>query len=207
MEKITSENIEQLQKWKADLFKWACRKECSSFSVDDSNRKLVNEIFKYMNGVSESLDSKKGLWLYGPVGTGKSTIIQICRTYDHEVNFDRETWRSSGGFNIASASLVSNQFSRKGQDGIDKYGYNDSNPLTWAFDEVGREPCPTKYYGTEMNVMQFIFQTRYEIRHKCLTHVTTNLYPEDITDMYGDYIADRIKEMFNVIEIKGDSRR
>jgi len=207
MEMITSENAEQLQKWKVDLFKSACNKECPLFSVDESNRKLVNEIFKYLNGQSESLDSKKGLWLYGPIGTGKSTIIQICRTYDHEVKFNRETWRSSGGFNIVSASLVSNQFARKGQDGIDKYGYNDSHPITWAFDEVGREPCPTKYYGTEMNVMQFIFQTRYEFRHKCITHVTTNLYPEDITDIYGDYIADRIKEMFNVVEIKGDSRR
>lgn len=94
----------------------------------------------------------------------------------------------------------------KGLDGLNKMTYNDSKPVTVAFDEVGREPYPVKHFGTEMNVMQFIFQTRYELRYKCLTHVTTNMKPEKIADVYGDYIADRVNEMFNVIKIDGESR-
>lgn len=76
-----------------------------------------------------------------------------------------------------------------------------------AFDELGREPCPAKYFGTEVNVMQYIFQCRYEFRNECLTHVTTNFSPKEIQRMYGSYIADRINEMFNVIEMTGQSRR
>lgn len=160
-----------------------------------------------MNGESDQLDSKKGLWLHGTIGTGKSTIIQICRTYDWKVNYKQEDLKSSGGFGMISSSMVANQFARRGLDGIDCYGCNDGNPSTWAFDEVGREPNPAKYYGTEMNVMQFLFQIRYDYRNQCLTHVTTNLKPENIATKYGDYIADRVNEMFNVIEITGTSRR
>lgn len=206
-EEYTPEQLKKIRQDQTDKFLLACQKECPSFSVSDMNRNLINEIFLYANGRSQVFDSVKGLWLYGPVGTGKSTIIQILRTYDFLSKLDDIGWKSSGGFGIVSASMVSNQFARKGLDGIDKYAYNNGKPDTWAFDEVGREPRPTKYFGTEMNVMQFVFQTRYEFRRKCLTHVTTNMPPEDITSKYGDYIADRVNEMFNVVEIKGESRR
>ena len=40
-----------------------------------------------------------------------------------------------------------------------------------------------------------------------VTHITTNLKPEDIAQYYGEYIADRCWEMFNFIEFKGASLR
>ena len=41
-----------------------------------------------------------------------------------------------------------------------------------------------------------------------MTHATTNLDPNtEFVNKYGDYIADRVKEMCNVIELKGVSRR
>lgn len=197
----------QEQKKQADLFKAACVKECPSFEISDINRSIMNEIYLYAVGRSTKLDSSKGLWLHGPIGTGKSTIIQILRTYDFLSKLDDVGWFSTGGFSIVSASLAANMYVSRGLDGLNKMTYNDAKPVTVAFDEVGREPYPVKHFGTEMNVMQFIFQTRYELRYKCLTHVTTNMKPEKIADVYGDYIADRVNEMFNVIKIDGESRR
>ena len=56
--------------------------------------------------------------------------------------------------------------------------------------------------------MQTILQLRYEVRREFVTHATTNLNPDtEFGNKYGDYIADRVKEMFNVIELKGSSRR
>ncbi|EOA55602.1 hypothetical protein HMPREF1214_03725 [Bacteroides sp. HPS0048] len=95
----------------------------------------------------------------------------------------------------------------RGKDALDLYTYNNGNPRTICFDELGREPRPAKYFGTELNVMQYIFQCRYELRREALTHVTTNLTVEEIQDKYGAYIADRINEMFNVIRLDGASRR
>ena len=64
-----------------------------------------------------------------------------------------------------------------------------------------------KAKGTELNVMQYIFQCRYELRHEAITHVTTNLTIKEIQAIYGAYIADRINEMFNVLDLNGASRR
>ena len=54
-----------------------------------------------------------------------------------------------------------------------------------------------------MDVIQYILQMRYDNRRSCTTFVTTNLFPEEIHLKYGEYIADRVNEMFNVVEIGG----
>lgn len=112
-----------------------------------------------------------------------------------------------GGFRIDSASFIANSFSMRGKDALELYTYNNGSPRMMCFDELGREPIPAKYFGTELNVMQYIFQCRYELRKEALTHATTNLSIKDLQLKYGAYIADRINEMFNVIELGGSSRR
>lgn len=189
----------------ARLFRNCCLSVCAGFSVNDTNRELMNELFLYIIGESEMLDRNKGLWLYGPVGTGKSTILKIIQTYDrHSNGKDRTGFYPLGGFPIESASFVANQYCRKGIDGILKY--DGANGMALGLDEAGREP-KVKYYGTEMDVIQYILQMRYDNRRNCTTLVTTNLLPEDIHLVYGEYIADRVNEMFNVIEVGGKSRR
>lgn len=77
-----------------------------------------------------------------------------------------------------------------------------------AIDEVGREPMDAKHFGTGINAIQTVLQLRYEQRYCFYTHMTTNLDPDkEFSQRYGDYIADRVKEMFNVIKIEGESRR
>lgn len=110
----------------------------------------------------------------------------------------------AGGFPVESATFVANQYTRKGVDGISKY--DGLNGIALGLDEVGKEPR-VKYFGSEMDVIQYVFQTRYDNRRMCKTFVTTNMLPSEIQLTYGEYIADRINEMFNVIEIKGKSRR
>ena len=53
-----------------------------------------------------------------------------------------------------------------------------------------------------MNLNMSIYQRLY-----LKTYVTTNLYPNDVERKYGDYIRDRRGEMFNLIELNGESRR
>lgn len=192
------------QKKQVEIFTDCCKAVCGTFIIDEYNRSLLNELFLYAIGKSSKLNQNKGLWLWGTIGTGKTSIIRILREFDAKTKGRNEQGYFNGGFNIVSASTVINQFSRLGLDGIDTHCFKRQ---TCAFDEVGREPLPAKYYGTEMNVMQYVFQMRYDMRHECLTHVTTNLSPSEIVAKYGDYIADRVNEIFNVIEVKGTSRR
>lgn len=188
-------------------FKACCEFVCPGFKVDDTNRNVMNQLYLYAEGRPGKLDPQKGLLLYGDIGTGKSTLMQILNRYSYFTAGRNQGDYPIGGFRIDSASYIANCFSVRGKDALELYTYNNSNPRMICFDELGREPLPAKYFGTELNVMQYIFQCRYELRHEAITHATTNLEPAEIRSKYGLYIADRINEMFNVVPLNGKSRR
>ena len=190
-----------------EWFKACCKYVCPNFKIDDSNRNIMNQLFLYTEGRSEKLDSNKGLLLRGDIGTGKSTIMQILNRYSYFTRGKAKGGYPIGGFRIDSTSCIANGFSMRGKDALELYTYNNGTPRMICFDELGREPIPAKYFGTELNVMQYIFQCRYELRHEAITHVTTNLTIKEIQRIYGAYIADRINEMFNVLDLNGASRR
>lgn len=174
---------------------------CPGFVADDYNKQMLFDLHNYVNGTG-NLDPKKGIWMWGNVGTGKSTLIRVLG----------EVMRlQNRGFKTINCSKLANDYSAFGVEALTESTYNDQcgilKPVNRAFDEIGREPLPAKHYGNELNVMQYIFQIRYEFRDKILTFGTTNMFPDAIIQFYGKYISDRIEEMFNVVELKGNSRR
>lgn len=194
---------------KVSLYRECLKKCCRNrpFVVDDNNRALLNEVFAYLEGRSSILDRRKGLLITGPIGSGKTTLMRAVSLYQN-LSMGLNMGKAVGGFRLESTSHVAMQYISKGFDALDKYTYNDGNsPCSICFDELGREPVPVKYYGSELNVMQYILQCRYEAIADCLTHITTNLAVDQIEERYGDYIADRINEMFNVCTLGGESRR
>ena len=110
-------------------------------------------------------------------------------------------------FQFTSAAEIALQFAEKGIIGLNLYT-DRSCMHNLAIDEVGREPMDAKHFGTGINAIQTVLQLRYEQRYNFYTHMTTNLDPDkEFSQRYGAYIADRVKEMFNVIKIEGESRR
>lgn len=178
---------------------------------------VLNDIHRWCLMRKGPYDPDKGLWLWGDIGTGKSTMLEIIRRYCNRVRPLRryreyesmtvarglcsEAWPY--GFRITNASYVAGLFARDGYPGIEPYILN----CRQAFDEVGREAIPTGYFGNMENVFQYIFQRRYDLRYADFTHVTSNLRPEQIADVYGDHIYDRCLEMFNFVEMSGESWR
>lgn len=159
-------------------------------------------------------DPHKGLWVWGNIGTGKSTMLEIVREYCRLVR-PTAHYREKGesrilesesleyGFRITNASFVAGAFAKDGYPGIESYIINRRQ----AFDEVGRETIPTGFYGNMENVFQYILQRRYDLRYGDFTHVTSNLSPDQIGGVYGDHIFDRCIEMFNFVEMTGQSWR
>lgn len=157
---------------------------------------------------SDVFDSSKGLLLWGPLGVGKSVLIKGLQRYLGKINKYRFGCNKKNlGFKFTSAVEISLLYAEKGMSGIAQFTDRELM-CNLAIDELGREPTDSKHYGTGINVVQTILQLRYEVRMEFITHVTTNLDPNtEFENRYGGYIVDRVKEMFNVIEIKGSSRR
>ena len=176
-----------------------------------ADRNILNSLFAWVWKLDEynklKLDYNKGFCFYGDIGLGKSRTLQALRQYRNGLvsrnESKREDFRMKGTW-LKAASELANIFSVDGQPALIKYTTDEINLI---IDELGREPRPAKYFGTELNVIQFVLQLRYDHRRDSVTHITTNLKLEDIAQKYGAYIADRCLEMFNFIEFKGASLR
>ena len=184
-----------------ELFRKIVFEVCPNFETNDSNRELINNLFFYVLNDKRCIwDQKKGILFYGVPGTGKSTLIKILG------EFQRKFGR---GFKVVNCASISAEFATYGIEALNESTWNDGfrgiNPVERAFDELGREVLPARHYGNEMNVMQHILQIRYDLKIK--THLTTNIIGFEIEKRYGTHIYDRCIEMFNFIEVKGESFR
>ena len=164
-------------------------------------------VWKLKDDNEIELDFSKGLFLYGSIGRGKTLALRVLRQYLIDLSIRhpedyKEDYRL--GTYWKSASQLAASFACKGIVVLEEY----IEPGSCLFiDEVGREPRPVNNFGTKMDVIQFLLQTRYEERRSTVTHLTTNLSLKEFTQAYGDYVADRCLEMFNFIPFEGESLR
>lgn len=173
-----------------------------TFLIDERNKDIISGLWNYFFNIRGTYDLSKGLWLQGPPGTGKSAILYIFSEFNRKLRM---------GFKVHTANDIAMQFEQTGE--LDLFTSNSSGysgvPVVIAIDEIGQEPRPSVHFGTKRNVIQYILHTRYSYwQHTGLkTYATTNLDMVDVGDYYGDAIKDRIPHMFNIISMKGSSRR
>lgn len=156
--------------------------------------KLLVCILKDNAGAEKyKLSFRKGILLSGPVGCGKTSLMNIVRYLQTpEERFVMKTCRD-----------VSFEFIQEGYSIIHKYSkqsFKNDIPRTYCFDDLGTENS-LKYFGNDCNVMAEILLSRYElfVSRQMLTHLTTNLNSSEIEDIYGTRIRSRLREQFNLI--------
>lgn len=180
------------------------------FALEKADQRLLNTLLAWVWRDERynhlEVDFNKGFFFYGPLGVGKSLTMRAMQKYMNDVcqrfPSKRDDWRMKAW--LKSAGELANNYAVEGQPGIIRYGSEEFNLI---IDELGREPCPAKYFGTEMNVLQFVLQLRYDHRQSRVTHATTNMELGDVAKLYGAFIADRFLEMFNFIPFEGESMR
>ncbi|MEH6658304.1 hypothetical protein [Leeuwenhoekiella marinoflava] len=180
-----------------------------NFIVDSENKGFLDLICNYFT--NDPLFEKKckgelrkGLLIYGPCGTGKSSIFDIVQIISKKYNL-KNLWFS----NISVHDLVT-QYSLEGEYLVERYRKGKVH-----FDDLGTERIANSW-GVKEKLMSRIVELRYnEFKQKgTKTFITTNLTIKDLNKFYGNgfddsrnRFADRLYEMFNFIPLGGSSRR
>lgn len=202
---LITEDIDFAGRWETLLR--IARAICPEFEINDQNRAIYENGVKYFAGdPSCKYDLRKGLYFFGPVGVGKTVYFKIFEALNVAI-------RSQNNYQRISINELIDGFSSSG------YKYFSDSGITPSFysrsvkhillDDLGQSSGIIKHFGSEINVIAEFIQRRYyaytENYH--LTHITSNIQPAKIKPEYGDFIASRMREMFNIVLFPGDDRR
>ncbi len=104
---------------------------------------------------------------------------------------------------IVAAKEIVSAYQEGGSGALRQFIESDS----LLIDDLGVEESRANHYGTQCNVIESVIMMRYNYRDTRLTHVTTNLDDTEILANYGERVYDRVREMFNIINLRGRSVR
>jgi len=172
----------------------------SHFKILESDHQIIYKLIAYflrdkqMCGQFE-IDLDKGILLCGPVGCGKTTLMNLFKYITPLTN----------KFAVKSCRNISFEFIKEGYEVIHKY--SKSAPKTICFDDLGTENN-LKYFGNECNVLGEILLSRYDlfISGKHQTHITTNLSASEIEEVYGNRVRSRLRSSLNLIAFDKDTK-
>lgn len=174
------------------------RREKTSFVIDSLNESIVEQLYFYLRLDDRfSGDLRKGIMLMGKYGCGKTIIMQaiteMYNTVIYSLHIQRpllKFFKSSDLQNILKVKPI---------------GAFSKMPL--IIDEFGREPKQVMEFGNLRSPMIELLCERYD--NGAWTNGTSNFTLDTLCseNQYGKMTGDRLKSMFNFIELKGDSRR
>jgi len=144
------------------------------------------------------IDSNKGIYMCGPVGCGKTILFSVC----HKIAVPNKKFISKHALDFTS------EFKEIGESITtlysNKHFKQNNSPKTLYIEDLGKE---NKIFNT-IDVVEQILLKRYVYFNNCgmLTHVCSNLYPEDILKRYSEAIYSRFAHSMNIIEFKPNSK-
>lgn len=213
------------------------KKLVPGFIVDENNCSAIDAFVMWLRRdeaflkLSPGYSFRKGLLLRGPIGSGKTLLFKSFIATIEELKFfayhiqDRQSyenddalaleygWNNSRGNKPRIIVLSSNAIAEAyAIDGFDillndqelKTGVKVLLPPTLFVDDIGSEPIYA-HYGSPANIIGEIIIRRYE--RAGITHGTSNLSTDELKQVYGPRVFDRMRAMFNDLIIKGESRR
>lgn len=187
------------------------------YMVDQSNKACIESLVKWLfadtslkcidtaTHKSTAGDIHKGIYLYGPTGTGKSLCVKILRKMAYyfgvKIKADGEAtglaWQTVRCDDAVSAYVHGNS--------LEDY----KNARVIFFDDLGTEPTEAIYMGQRLNVMRSIIEFRGDAGMSKLTIFTSNipLDSPDLVSLYGDRAVSRLRQMCNFLVLGGKDRR
>ena len=199
------------------VFKKICKKE---FISDENSDELLNTLVNYFYRNNEFFKSKclakdqnspnfdKGLLIIGNSGLGKSKFLKTFEFIFNECHFNKHL-----NFKMLKAIDVVSEFEKIETPYEKNYFIEKHSKGIKCYDDVKCEREASNF--GKVNLFKDILLARYETEMK--TIITCNFdnnFPEDygkaleeFGTKYDGRVYDRIFEMFNIIVVKGTSKR
>ena len=175
-----------------------------NYLIDDVNRETIKTVCQYFANdpefekIKEGYSLNKGLLILGPAGTGKTHLLKNLQKNPRFI------------YELINCSEVVTDFSCKGRGVLGKYSdRHDAFRYTgYAFDDLGAEDIGANFSDKCETMLELLLSYYNNLNGNFFhIHITSNLTVSQIRERYGDRLASRIKEMFNVIKLIGDDRR
>lgn len=176
------------------------------FTLDQVNIPVIRKLVSYFTRQEDSeLQIKRGVCLYGHVGTGKTTIMKQLSKFTIDNNLETI-------FHFIYMDDVYSGCSINGLEHLKDYQFK-----ACAFDDIGmRAEVHVNSYGTKINAYQELVRSQYNRFSRpnpSLSHYTTNLPYNSESDKkelarnFGARELDRFRHMCNFVALLGSSRR
>lgn len=163
------------------------------------NGKLFDTLCRFGASVMDGT-SRKGLFLRGDVGIGKTFGLQLLAA---RFGWKFVTAREVEGFFRTQPNYTEwVEYCRA----ADFFGRGK----TLVIDDLGTENEDFMQYGQRANPLAELLEKRYDLsfhRDRVRTIVTSNLTDQQLKERYGFRVFDRLREMFAVVTVKGESLR
>lgn len=188
------------------------------FEIDEENRFAYANFIRWchcdpaMNSIDPETgkavrgDLRKGIYIAGNTGAGKSWCLDImqmyCKVLGIKIIFPYKKTETVLSWNSVRADEICDAFTEKGTFTAFK-----TRPIL-AIQDLGQEPQESLYMGNRIDVIRQLIEYRGDMAHQ-LTLITSNLKlgGQKLLDRYGDRVASRLYGMCNYLEIKGKDRR
>ena len=166
------------------------------FVLNDS---LMEQVHKMANWLTND-SSKFGMLLCGGFGNGKSTMMYAFQHLLNLLEIRNPIFGGNYWMRIIDAKSIVNLYKTNPTD-----WHNLARTGMLAIDDLGIEPLELLDYGNVVSPVIDLITKRYECQH--FTLITSNLTPPEISARYGERIADRLREMMEIISFTNDSYR
>ncbi|AEA42580.1 ATP-binding protein [Fluviicola taffensis] len=164
----------------------------SNFHLHAEDKDIIYKLIIYAiraedNCKEHGIDLNKGILLIGPVGCGKTSLMNLLKLFIFP-EFD---------YPVISTRNIVSEFYVEGYQVIHKYGKSNK---VYCFDDLGIENN-IKQFGNETNCMAEILFHRYDLHlsRGIVTHGTTNLNAQELEKAYGNRVRSRLRSIFNLI--------
>jgi len=163
--------------------------------INNDNKKAWNQIIKYLHCENSEIETLKAIGISGKTGSGKTVTMLAMQKYIEfkNIKYRRGEKDCNFLFKIFHSNIIVRDFQVNGHEGLTKY----CTYLNICIDDLGAEIQDATHFGTKLNVIQYIIEERYS--KNLITHFTTNLNIELISEKYGDRVYSRIVQKTNIL--------